>query len=80
MEESCCSGKISPNSKPCERDEVGEIEFCGCSCGGDFGGRFVMDLEAFGFSLTELRGLPIRLAKDWELFETWSSATNLALC
>jgi hypothetical protein len=29
-----------------------------------------MDLEAFGFPLTALRGLPIRLANDWELFET----------
>lgn len=39
-----------------------------------------MALEAFGFSLAELRGFPIRLANDWELLEIWSSATNLALC
>lgn len=38
-----------------------------------------MDLEAFGLELTELRGLLMRLAKDWALLDTWSSAENLDL-
>lgn len=38
-----------------------------------------MDLEAIGLELTELRGLLMRLANDWTLFETWSSAANLDL-
>lgn len=49
-------------------------------CGGDLCCRFVMDLEAFGFPLSEPRGLPIRLANDCELLDTWSSATNLGRC
>ena len=50
----------------------------GC-CGGDSGAKLEADLEAFEFPLTAFRGFPIRLAKDWELLETWSSATYLDL-
>jgi len=35
-----------------------------------------MDLEAGILPLAKLRGLPMRLAKDWELLETASSTTN----
>lgn len=34
---------------------------------------------ACGASPARTRGLPTRLAKDCELFDTWSSATNLSL-
>jgi hypothetical protein len=48
-------------------------------CGGASCAKLEEDLEAFEFPLAAFRGFPIRLAKDWELLETWSSATYLDL-
>jgi hypothetical protein len=39
-----------------------------------------MDLDAWAFVLTVFLGRLIRLAKDCELLDIWSSATNLARC
>ena len=41
-----------------------------------------MDLEASSLVVTVVvvRGLPMRLANDWELLEAWSSVVNLARC
>lgn len=42
--------------------------------------RYDVDFEACGFAVTVLLGLLIRLAKDWELPESWSSGTDFCRC
>lgn len=70
------SGRISPNNRPGARGEEGGDRV------GDLCWRFVMDFDALGVPVADggFRGLAIRLAKDWELFDSWSSATNFVLC
>lgn len=67
-------GNISPKRRPRDRGtggtEVGEV---GCE-------RLTMDLDAEPAVLREARGFAMRLAKDCELLDTWSSATDLFLC
>jgi len=50
------SGRISPKSKPLEREEVGLGDVCG--------GRCDVDFDACSFADIEARGWFIRLAKD----------------
>lgn len=75
--ESLCPGKISPKSKPFARPEAAEEP---ATFDSGIREKCVMDSVVVVVVLEELAflGLLIRLANDWELLETWSSAANFA--
>lgn len=75
--ESLCSGKISPNRRGLPWGRGGEF---GESVGEVSSSRYVMDFEAWAFVVMVLLGLLIRLAKDCEFVDSWSSGTDFCLC